>query len=156
MTATDSSRPARLADKQVTPKTGTVAGFAGFAGDTAVAAIEIPSPTPAVRWRIASAGIERTTDGGMTWRDDGAPLSSQHVRYGVAVSADVCWFATREGNVLRRGADGTWSTRAVPGHPTVRALSASSPLDAAITTTEGQVFRTIDGGLTWTAMPPPR
>jgi hypothetical protein len=157
--ADDSSRAARpgdkvatLADNEATAKMGTVAGFAG---NVQGAPIEVPSSVAAVRWRIVSPRIERTTDGGKTWHDDAAP-ATRDLRHGVAVSVDVCWFATRDGVVLRRGADGVWTTSVVPGHPAVRALSATSPLDAALTTTDGRMFRTVDGGLTWTAAPQPR
>ncbi len=155
--ADDSSRAARpggttLADNEARANMGTVAGFAG---NVQAVPIEVPSPAAAVRWRIVPPRIERTTDGGKTWHDDAAP-TTRDVRHGVAVSADVCWFATRDGVVLRRGADGAWTTSVVPGHPVVRALSATSPLDAAVTTTDSRVFRTVDGGLTWTAAPQPR
>jgi hypothetical protein len=145
--AAEMKRAARPGPKEMARSTGPIAGFGG---DTAAGApIEIPSPVAAVRWRIAPTTIERTTDGGATWHDDGAP-AARNVRYGVAISEDVCWFATPTGTVLRRAADGAWTTAQVPGHPVIRALTASSSLEAAITSTDGRVFRTSDGGITWT------
>jgi photosystem II stability/assembly factor-like uncharacterized protein len=107
-----------------------------------------------VRWRVVSSAVERTTDGGATWRDDEAPATA-NLRYGVAVSEDVCWIATPAGTVLRRAADGRWTATDIPGHPAVRALAATSALEAEVTLTDGRSLRTTDGGVTWREMPAP-
>jgi hypothetical protein len=146
-------RAAPASAKETIAPAGAVAGFAG---DTAARApIEVHSPVPAVSWRIVSGTIERTTDGGTTWRDDGAPAIA-NLRYGTAISEDVCWLATSTGTVLRRAADGTWTVTQVPGRPAVRAIEAGSALEATVTSVDGRVFATSDGGATWRETPRPR
>jgi hypothetical protein len=143
--------PARA--KETFAQAGSIAGLAG---DTAARTpIEVHSPVSAVRWRIVSGTIERTADGGATWHDDGAPAIA-NLRYGAAISEDECWLASSTGTVLRRAADGTWTESQVPGHPAVRAIETASALEATVTSADGRVFATSDGGTTWHETPRPR
>jgi hypothetical protein len=116
------------------------------------AEILVASPDPDVRWRILVASIERTTDGGLTWRSSPMPADGV-VAAGAAPTATTCWLVGRGGLVLL-SPDGTaWERVAFPEAVDLTAVEAADGLTAAVTTADGRRFRTIDGGRTWSREP---
>ena len=115
----------------------------------AAAAIEIATLDPSLGWRIIDDRIERSEDGGKTWRvtrqDPGDGLTA-----GSAPSNNVCWFVGRGGRVLLTA----------DGGATFRNVSLAEPLDLAsvaaidfrsamIYSVIGRRFRTEDSGRSW-------
>ncbi|MCC7044540.1 MAG: hypothetical protein IT183_11800 [Acidobacteria bacterium] len=106
-----------------------------------------------VRWRIQPQGrVDRSGDRGQTWTPvDLGPATT--ITAGSAPVADVCWLVGRDGVVLRSTTGVSFERRPFPG---VMALTIVEALDAAratVTTAEGTVFTTADGGATWTQRP---
>lgn len=112
--------------------------------------VEIVSPDPAIRWRVLASGeVERTTDGGSTWRvvDTGAQFP---VTTGAAPSANVCWLVGRNGLVLLTADGTTWQALPFPGTDDLVAVDAADAVTASVTTRDGRSLRTTDAGHTWT------
>lgn len=114
--------------------------------------LDVPTPNPAIRWRVSTSAIERTTDGGSTWTV-GAIAPRTVVLAGSAPSTEVCWLAGRSGAVLLTTDGGTWRRVAAPSTADIVAVSATDDLNAVVRTADGQAFRTEDGGATWSANP---
>lgn len=106
----------------------------------------------AVRIRVGPAGIERSADGGTTWRIERAAPSAG-VRTGVCATPDVCWLGTDGGSVLRREPAGRWAESHLPTDDAVTAITASDALHATVTTEGARRFSTTDGGRTWSPLP---
>jgi hypothetical protein len=129
--------------------------MAGRAGDaTAFAAgVEIASPEPAFRWRLsAPATIQRSTDGGATWKPQVAPAGIV-LTAGSSPARDVCWIVGRAGAVVL-STDGTaWQLRPFPEAVNLTAVRAIDAKTATVTTSDGRQFSTTDGGATWSKLP---
>jgi hypothetical protein len=104
---------------------------------------------PPTRWRVRSATVvERSTDEGVSWEaltiDPPATITA-----GVAPTPVVCWLAGRGGVVLRL-ADGQHFERvSLPEPADIKSITAAGALQATVTTVDGRVFVTTDGGATW-------
>jgi photosystem II stability/assembly factor-like uncharacterized protein len=96
--------------------------------------------------------VERSTDGGASWaRLDtgvGAVLTAGH-----APSALVCWLVGRDGTVLLTTDAGTWQRVSLPTGNDLLTVEATDASVAIVRTVEGRAFRTLDGGVTWAAVP---
>ena len=114
----------------------------------------VPSPDPTVLWRLSGRSIEQTRDGGRTWSTQATAAAD--LVAGVSPAPGTCWIVGRSGLVLRSSDGETWQTTAspAPGIDLV-AVTATSALSAAITTVGGSIYRTADGGRTWTLQEPP-
>lgn len=127
----------------------TGAGRASSPPQAADAATLVATPiAPPVRWRVLENGVvERQTIGSTMWErvaiPSGMPTS------GVAPSPLVCWLAGRDGVVLRATDGRTFTRIAFPEAADLIAVSATSALDARVTTADGRTFTTSDGGATW-------
>jgi hypothetical protein len=119
-------------------------------------AIEITSPDPAYRWRIADAvRIERTVDGGSRWTPVSlvaadASAAPDVLIAGHAPSQNVAWLVGRGGAVYVT-TDGARFERV----PFVERLDLVSVVaidgrQATVTASDGRTFRTSDRGVTWT------
>lgn len=111
-------------------------------------AIAIPSRDPLTRWRIVDRqAIELSTDGGQSWRP--SHVAATPLTAGSSPVASVCWVVGQGGTVLLT-ADGTqWQRRSVPGGPDLAAVVADDAQSAVVTTIDGRVFSTEDGGQSW-------
>jgi hypothetical protein len=124
----------------------SAAGGAGGRGGGGGRGAAAPSP---VRWRILPTNaVERSTTGGASWQpiviDPPATLTG-----GVAASSTVCWLIGRGGVVLR-SVDGIHFDRVTfPEAIDLVSIRSTGAAQASVTTADGRVFVTIDGGLTW-------
>ena len=115
-----------------------------------IAAPDIVSPDPAIRWRILGAAVQHSSNGGSTW--EAAPVDvATELTAGAAPAATVCWLVGRNGVVLLTTDGRTW--RRVP-FPEMTDLSAVRTVDAggrvaSVSTTDGRTFVTTDAGATW-------
>jgi hypothetical protein len=117
-----------------------------------VARIEIVSPNPSVRWRIAGAVVERSTNGGSTWEAVPTGVAAE-LTAGAAPSLTVCWLVGRGGVVLRSIDGLSWSRVAFPEMTDLSAVRATDARNASVSTVDGRTFSTTDGGTTWIRSP---
>jgi putative zinc finger protein len=111
------------------------------------AAIEASAPDRRYRWRVNGVVVERTTDGGATW----ASLSGMPGAQVLAIaspSANVAWFVGRAGTVFVFS-EGAWTRITFPESIDLTSVHAVSGREAQVTALDGRVFRTADGGQTW-------
>jgi hypothetical protein len=135
----------------VRPEPAGAAPQAQALGSLAVAeapAIEIPSPNAAFRWRLTTAGVERTTDGGASWEALATGESARLVA-GSAPSPDVCWLVGRGGTVLLATDGRTWRRVPFPEPVDLVGVQSADARTAVVTAADGRVFRTNDAGATW-------
>jgi hypothetical protein len=116
--------------------------------------LDIVSPNPAVRWRLAGTAIERSTDGGATWHPQAVEAAAPLLA-GSAPSTTVCWVAGASGTILRT-TDGTaWATVPFPEPIDLVTVTATDVRTASVTAADGRVFHTGDGGLSWSLQETP-
>jgi len=117
------------------------------------AVVDIVSPDPMSRWRIAGGrSVERSTDGGATWQPQQVGAASDLVA-GSSPSPTVCWLVGRAGLVLLTIDGRQWRPVAFPVSADLSAVSASDARTAVVTTSDGRTFRTSDAGQTWAQSP---
>jgi hypothetical protein len=114
--------------------------------------IEIVSPDPSVRWRIAGPVVERSTNGGARW--EAAPTGvASPLTAGAAPSVSVCWLVGRGGVVLLSTDGRNWRRLAFPETTDLSAVQATDARAASVSTADGRTFSTTDGGVTWVRRP---
>jgi photosystem II stability/assembly factor-like uncharacterized protein len=114
--------------------------------------LDIVSPDPLVRWRIAGSGVQRSTDGGVRWEAVSTGVASA-LSGGAAPSATVCWLVGRGGVVLLSTDGRTWRRVSFPEATDLSAVQATDARVASVSTADGRTFTTTDGGLTWLRRP---
>ena len=154
-TGTASGRQRAAARRKDAPA-GATLGFG--AGELRTAVATFAEPEGRLRWRIAADGrhIESSSDGGASWTERYASRAAR-LRAGSAPSIDAAWAVGERGLVLRLTVPGGWAAVAPPVAATLTAVTATSADAARVTTDDGRVFVTTDGGRTWapaTAGPP--
>jgi hypothetical protein len=125
---------------------GVTAGAAG--GISSASAAAQPSAGP-VRWRIHASGrVERSVSGGASW--EAIPIEPPtFITAGDAPGPSICWLVGRGGVVLR-SVDGLHFERlSVPDPADLASVRASDAAHADVTTVDGRVLTTADGGLSW-------
>jgi len=116
--------------------------------ETIALANEIVSPDPSIRWRIAGAVVERSTNGGASW--DAVPTGVAAVlTAGAAPTSTVCWVVGRGGVVLLSTDGRTWRRVAFPEITDLSAVRATDARTASVSTADGRIFSTSDGGVAW-------
>jgi photosystem II stability/assembly factor-like uncharacterized protein len=102
-----------------------------------------------VNWRVLGSGqVERSVNNGDTW----APVTISPpavILNGAAPSASVCWLVGRTGIVLLSTDGATFRRVFFPDVSDLRSVIAVDEREATVTTTDGRVFKTDDGGRTW-------
>jgi len=106
-----------------------------------------------VKWRIlGGTRVERSVDNGTNWNAVKlAPASANPfiLTGGAAASQSVCWLVGRDGVVFLAKDGVTFEQVTSPDPATITSIQAEDANHATITTTDGRVFTTADGGLTW-------
>jgi hypothetical protein len=134
-----SSEPARLADR----------GGALAESIVVAAPIEIGSPDPKFRWRIVKGNVvEQSNDGGMTWLNPTTHLNVVLLS-GSAPSPTVCWIVGSRGTVLLTTDGRVWQRVAFPETVDLVSVKATTADAASVTTVDGRLFVTSDGGRVW-------
>lgn len=110
--------------------------------------IDIRTPDPAVRWRIAGVRVERSIDAGSSWTPVLTGVTAE-ITAGAAASASVCWLVGRSGLVLLTTNGAAWQRLAFPEPTDLSAIRATDARNATVTTADGRQFSTTDGGRTW-------
>jgi hypothetical protein len=117
-----------------------------------VAGIEISSPDPMVRWRLAGSTLQRSTDGGTAWENQSAGTVAE-LTAGAAPSPLVCWVVGRGGVVLLSTDGRTWRRLAFPEATDLSAVRAQDARTASVSTADGRTFGTTNAGATWVSRP---
>jgi hypothetical protein len=149
------SRPLAETATAIPESSAKAMRMAGRASDaTAFAAgVEIASPELAFRWRLsAPATIQRSTDGGVTWKPQVAPAGIV-LTAGSSPARDVCWIVGLAGAVVLSIDGTTWQLRPFPEAVNLTAVRATDAKTATVTTSDSRQFSTTDGGATWSKLP---
>jgi photosystem II stability/assembly factor-like uncharacterized protein len=112
----------------------------------------VVSPHQGVRWRVDASGVQRSSDGGKTWGAS-VPIDAE-ILAGSSPSMNVAWLAGRAGVVLRTIDGTTWERLMFPESVDMGAIRALSEREALVTLPDGRVFRTTDGGRSWSMQEP--
>jgi Putative zinc-finger len=153
---------------------GTTGGFAaakpeleGMRPDTTAASAEPhpEGPSPAtedvravlvatrsnqqVAWRLRDGWIERTDDGGGSWRAQARDVAG--LVSGSAPSPEVCWVVGKGGLVLRTTDGERWSPVKLPTEEDLVEIVAQNAETAVVTAASGRRFSTRDGGQSWSS-----
>ena len=115
-----------------------------------VAGAVVQSPDSAIRWRLIRQQVERSTDGGLTWK---AQPTGTAVDLLAASSPapSVCWIVGRTGVVLLSTDGESWRRLSSPDVTAdLVAVTARDAVAATVTTADGRRYTTIDAGGTWT------
>jgi len=134
--ATPGAEGARLA-RSANGVVGTITG-----------ANQIVSPNPSIRWRIAGSVVEHSTDGGSSWTAVPTGIAAE-LTAGAAPSTLVCWLVGRGGVVLLTTDGRTWRRVAFPEITDLSAVRATDARTASVSTADGRILTTSDGGVTW-------
>jgi photosystem II stability/assembly factor-like uncharacterized protein len=113
-----------------------------------VSGVEIVSPDPSVRWRIAGSVVERSINGGANWNAVPTGVAAE-LTAGAAPSTAVCWIVGRGGVVLLTIDGRNWRRVAFPEVTELSAVRATDARTASASTADGRIFSTSDGGVTW-------
>jgi photosynthesis system II assembly factor YCF48-like protein/putative zinc finger protein len=112
--------------------------------------IDVPSPDSSVRWRIAGTTISRTSNAGGTWTEQFADTATT-LAAGSSPAPATCWVVGAGGVVLLSTDGQTWRRLAFPdASADLVRVTAVDGTTATVTSDDGRVFRTADGGRTWT------
>lgn len=114
-----------------------------------VAAVDVVSPDPSIRWRIGAAGsISYSADGGATWTGQTSGVR-QDLAAGTSPRAGTCWVVGRAGTVLLSIDGNTWRSIPFPEAVDLTGVDARDATAATVTAADGRRFQTADGGRTW-------
>jgi len=126
----------------------------GVAGGAAAAPPVFRQSIPVgavVRWRIFSSGVvERSIDDGVTWTP--VPLNLEppaRVTRGAAPTPSACWLIGPRGLVLLSTDGQRFDRVKFPEDVDLMAISATDARTARVTTADGLVLVTADGGGSW-------
>lgn len=109
----------------------------------------IVSPDGGARWRIvAGGGVERSTDGGVTWQPQSTGVNVT-LTAGAATSPTICWLVGPGGIVLLSTDGRTWQRAAFPETINLTAVRPADDKRATVVAADGRSFTTTDGGRTW-------
>jgi photosystem II stability/assembly factor-like uncharacterized protein len=104
------------------------------------------------QWRLGlGSAIERSSDGGRTWRTmlvsaKGLLLAAS------APSETVCWVVGTSGTIFLTTDGETWQSRLFPEPADLVQVRARDATYAIVTTRDNRRFVTTDGGATWVSV----
>jgi len=99
-------------------------------------------------WRISGTALQHSPDGGSTWNAVATGVTSPLTAVSSPSSA-VCWVVGRGGVVLRTTDGQMFARVAFPEITDLSAVQAADAESATVTTADGRVFATANGGASW-------
>jgi len=146
-TAAPSPTTSELA-KPIDGRATTLAAARAFSA-AAAPTTAILSLDGASRWRaIAPGSVDRSTDGGATWESLPTGVAVM-LSAGASPSRDVCWMVGPRGTVVLSTDGRLWRRVPFPETIDLVAVRASDAANATVSTRDGRLFVTRDGGATW-------
>jgi hypothetical protein len=113
----------------------------------------VVSSNPATRFRLLrGGGVQRSADAGATWRIE-VTGATETLTAGASPSPSVCWLVGPSGTVLLSTDGRSWRRVRFPETVDLHAVTATDHENATVTTADGRVFVTADGGQTWARVP---
>ncbi len=142
-----------------TPATAGLWTSIGPEGGSTIRRLLVDPVTPTTVYASSELGIYKSTDGGLTWVASGAGLPAPSLAYRIALApstpgtlyADV---TTGFPDYLYKSTDGAGSWTLLPNAPTtIRSLGvdAANPALVYVGSSGGKIWRSADGGTTWSA-----
>jgi hypothetical protein len=121
-----------------------------FAKSEARASLELSAAAGLSRWRVTQdQRVEWSTTGGTSWKSTDIPPPAPLLA-GAAPTPSICWLAGRDGVVFLT-TDGDHFVRLpFPERVDLIHVSAVDDRTATVTATDARMWRTSDGGHTWT------
>jgi hypothetical protein len=115
--------------------------------------IIIVSSNPSTRFRLLrGGGVQRSADAGATWQTEVTGITDT-LTAGSSPSPSVCWLIGPSGTVLLSTDGRSWRRRPFPESVDLRSITTSDSDNATVTTADGRVFVTTDGGQSWARAP---
>ncbi len=109
----------------------------------------IPTPDPKILWRIAGGNfVERTEDGGATWRGQVAAPDAQFTA-GSAPTNKTCWLVGKAGVIVVTKDSKQWKKLPPPVPADFVHVEAKNGSSAIVTAADGQKFSTENEGKKW-------
>ena len=109
----------------------------------------IPTPDPKILWRIAGGNfVERTEDGGATWRGQVADPDAQ-LTAGSAPTNKTCWLVGKAGVIVVTKDSKQWKKLPPPVPADFVHVDAKNSSSAIVTAADGQKFSTDNEGKKW-------
>jgi hypothetical protein len=119
----------------------------------AIPEVVVVSSNPSTRFRLLPDGaVQRSADAGSTWRTEPTGATDR-LTAGASPSPSVCWLVGSAGTVLLSTDGRSWRRVAFPEAVDLRSVTATDQETATVTTADGRVFVTTDGGRTWSRTP---
>jgi hypothetical protein len=145
--------PAQSADAAVTLRRDNALASARTARLAGVSETIFASSNPSTRFKLLrGGGVQRSADGGATWRTE-VTGAADTLAAGASPSPSVCWLVGPSGTVLLSTDGRTWRRLGFPERVDLRMVTATDHDNATVTTADGRVFVTADGGQTWARTP---
>lgn len=111
---------------------------------------EIASPDSRTRWRLLEGGnVEYSSNSGETWEATSTGVTEQ-LTAGSSPASDVCWIVGKNGTVLLTTDGRQWRRIAFPEVTDLSGVQTTDSRSALVIAADGMLFRTLDGGATWT------
>ena len=112
---------------------------------------DVVAPDNSVRWQVDNSHVVlRSDDNGATWTISYTAGANVELTAGASSSPTVCWFVGRAGAVILTTDGRQWRTVTFPERTDLVSVTASGTRSASVTTADGRIFATADGGATWT------
>jgi hypothetical protein len=112
---------------------------------------EAIAPDKSAQWRVAAGRVvQQSTDGGASWTNQYTLTEGMELTAGGSASREVCWFVGRAGAIVVTTNGRTWRTLRFPETIDLVSVDVTDARSARVTTADGRVFSTTDGGASWT------
>jgi hypothetical protein len=113
--------------------------------------LQIQTPDPKIFWLIEPGAIERSENGGASWKTEYLNVRAP-ILAGAAPTVKICWLVGANGAVLRTTNGTHWKTISPPAETDFVRVEATDALTATVTATDGRKFSTSDGGKSWSSV----
>ena len=111
----------------------------------------ILTPDPKIFWLIAPGAIERSEDGGASWKTEYLNVRAP-ILAGAAPTVKICWLVGANGTILRTTNGTHWKAIRPPVETDFVRVEAVDASTASVIAMDGRKFSTSDGGKSWSSV----